>query len=119
MLDFTPVNEKITSLCIRVGNRSFTVVSAYSPISSAEYPGLLVFLEGVLDGPLTWDYVVLLGDFNAHGDDDSDDIGMNSLPDLDQGIFLLLDICVSHRLSITNTMFKLGGVTSAHGTRMP
>ncbi|KAI3353183.1 hypothetical protein L3Q82_019737, partial [Scortum barcoo] len=42
VLEFTPVNERVASLRLRVGDRSLAVVCAYGPVnSSTEYPGLL------------------------------------------------------------------------------
>ncbi|KAI3352134.1 hypothetical protein L3Q82_020940 [Scortum barcoo] len=41
VLEFTPVNERVASLRLRVGDRSLAVVCAYGPNSSTEYPGLL------------------------------------------------------------------------------
>ncbi|KAI3357796.1 hypothetical protein L3Q82_016188 [Scortum barcoo] len=37
VLEFTPVNERVASLRLRVGDRSLTVVCAYGPNSSTEY----------------------------------------------------------------------------------
>ena len=42
VLEFTPVNERVTSLRLQVGHRSLTVLSAYGPNSYVEY---LAFLE--------------------------------------------------------------------------
>ena len=39
VLKFSPVNERVASLCLWVGDRSLTVVSAYVPNSSI-IPGL-------------------------------------------------------------------------------
>ena len=39
VLEFTPVNERVASLHLQVGDRSLTVVSAYGPNGSAELGG--------------------------------------------------------------------------------
>ncbi|KAK3523662.1 hypothetical protein QTP70_006725 [Hemibagrus guttatus] len=94
-------------------DRCLTVVSAYGPNSSVEYPTFLETLRGVLEGALTGDSIVLLGDFNAQVGNDSDTrrgvIGRNGPPDLNSSGVLLLDFCASHSLSIKNTMFKHKG----------
>ncbi|KAK3515413.1 hypothetical protein QTP70_018873 [Hemibagrus guttatus] len=113
VLEFSPINERVVSLCLRAGDRCLTVVSAYGPNSSVEYPTFLETLRGVLEGAPTGDSIVLLGDFNTHVSNDSDTwrcvIGRNSPPDLNLSGVLLLDFCASHSLSITNTMFKHKG----------
>ncbi|GAA6099379.1 uncharacterized protein LOC120491749, partial [Tachysurus ichikawai] len=84
VLEFTPVNERVVSLRLRVGDRSLTVICAYGPNGSVEYPTFLASLGGVLESAPTGDSVVLLGDFNAHVGSDSDTwrgvIGRNAPP---------------------------------------
>ena len=109
MLEFTPVDERVASLRLRVGGRIRTVVCAYGPNSSSQYPPFLDSLEGVLESAHSRDSLFLLGDFNVHVGSDSETcrgvIGRNAPPpDLNPSGVQLLDFCARHRLSITNTI---------------
>ncbi|KAI3352390.1 hypothetical protein L3Q82_005187 [Scortum barcoo] len=117
VLEFTPVNERVASLRLRVGDRALAVVCASTgrtAVQSSTRPSWSPW-EGYLIVLQTGDSIVLLlGDFNAHVGSDSDTwrgvIGRNGLPDLNPSGVLLLDFCASHGLSITNTMFEHKGV---------
>ncbi|TWW66736.1 hypothetical protein D4764_20G0007680, partial [Takifugu flavidus] len=114
ILEFTPVDERVASLRLRVGGRILTVVCAYGPNSSLAYPPFLESLEGVLESALSGGSLILLGDFNAHVGNDSVTwrgvIGKNGPPDLNPNGVLFLDFCARLRLSITNTLFRHKGV---------
>ena len=108
-LEFTSVDERVASLQLQVGGQVLTVVCVYVPNSSSEYPLLLEYLEKVLESAPTGDSIVLLGHFNAHVGNDSENwrgvIGRTGLLDLNQSCVHLRDFFASHSLSLAYTRF--------------
>ncbi|TWW69208.1 hypothetical protein D4764_18G0000140 [Takifugu flavidus] len=100
ILEFTPVDERVASLRLRVGGRILTVVCAYGPNSSSAYPPFLESLEGVLESAPSGGSLILLGDFNAHVGSNSETwrgvIGKNGPPDLCFVIGLLCSSQIVH-----------------------
>lgn len=96
--------------------RSLSVISAHSPNSSAECPGFLKSLGGVVDGFPTWDSTVLMWDLSAQmGNNNNTRKGVmarKSFPNLNpRGVvcsFVHLFICSF--CSFVHTMFNHKGV---------
>ena len=95
VLKFTLVDERVASLRLWVGERVLTVVCAYATNIGKEYPPFLKSFEKVLDSAPTGNDRGLSRGVT----------GRNRLPDLTLSGVQLLDFCVIHSWSITNTMF--------------
>lgn len=91
MLGFSPVDESVASLCLRVG-----VACVYVSNNSSEYSAFLESLDGVLDAPCR-NSKFLAGDFNTHmGNYSMRQRGLtrrNILPNVNLSYVLLLDFC--------------------------
>ena len=72
VLEFTPVDKRVASLCLWAGEQILNVVCAFAPRNGLEYPPFFKSLEEVLESAPTEDSIVLLGDFNSHVGNDSE-----------------------------------------------
>ena len=81
----------------------------YAPNTKSECASFLDEVLGVLEGIPGTDSIVLLGDFNAHVENDAQTwkgvIGKNGDSDINAQGRLLLDFCADGSLSIMNTFF--------------
>ena len=67
VLEFTPVDERVASLCLWVWEGVLTVVCANAPSSSSEFPPFLKSLYKVMESAPTGDSIVLLEDQHSCG----------------------------------------------------
>jgi len=110
VLAFSQANERVASLRLRVaGSKALTVVCAYAPNSSSEFPAFLESVGGVLERALPADSIVVLGDFNAHMGKDRETWRGDWEERLDRTESercFVMDFCASHGLSRTHTVFE-------------
>ena len=99
------MDERVTSLYFQVGKQVMNVVCTYAQNSSSKYPLFLEWRVPLLGTRLSyWDAIMLMWAMTArHGGVAN---GENRLPDLNPLGVHLLDLCASHSLSVTNTIFS-------------
>ena len=71
LFEFTLVDERVTSLCLHVGEKVLTVVCIYDSNTNSESPSILESLEQVHRSASTRDFIVLLRDYSDHLDNDN------------------------------------------------
>ena len=105
--DCTQLSERVAFLRLWP-KQQFSVSTLFGVLR--EYPPFFKVLGSAPPG----DYLVFLGDFNAHVVIDREIwrgvVGKNDPPGLTPSCVLLLDFCACHGLSITNTIFRHKGV---------
>ena len=108
------INDRLMTAQIPLANkRTATVISAYAPTMTNTDETKDAFYEELdsLIASSKTDKLILLGDFNARVGTDyqtwPDAIGRHGVGKCNSNGHLLLRLCVTHNLTITNTMFRL------------
>ena len=94
-------------------NHRITFISAYAPTLPSSDQSKLEFyaaLESILQKIPSSDKVILMGDFNARVGSNSQlwegALGTHGIGKVNDNGLLLLELCVKHNLSISNTFFQ-------------
>lgn len=108
------ISERIMTLNMKLTNsQKITLISVYAPTMTANINVIENFyqeLDNVLSGIPRSNRVILLGDFNARVGKDFElwpsVLGRNGIGKTNSNGLRLLDLCTTHGLTITNTMFR-------------
>ncbi len=109
------LNARLKKLQLPLGHKTnATLVSAYAPMMTNPdeiKDRIYEELDSLISSVPQSEKLIILGDFNAHVGTDhqawQNVIGKHGIGKCNSNGLLLLRLCASHNLAITNTMFRL------------
>ncbi|XP_065575573.1 craniofacial development protein 2-like [Artemia franciscana] len=109
---FTPISSRLLRARIDGTHGKITILTCYAPTNEAkddDKDGLYVLLSSELSSVPPHDYLIVLGDFNACVANSSGlydaAVGPVMVDTLNGSGEWLLNCCITHALSVTNTWF--------------
>ena len=110
VVDCAPLRGRVCLLNLRLHERSLCILQVYSPNMESQYKAFLKEVEVGLGKATSTEYLVLLGDFNAHvGIDNATWKGVirqHGDPDINKNGRCLLQFCATNGLCIMNIFFQ-------------
>ncbi|CAF3749773.1 unnamed protein product [Rotaria sp. Silwood1] len=110
VLEWKPINERVALIRLQLKATTLTIIQVYAPNIEADYMAFLDTVLTAMESVPMKDFILFLGDFNAHVGNDSQTwngvIGLNGDQDLNNQGRCLLDFCATSGLSIMNTFFQ-------------
>ena len=109
VVEWRSISERVALLRLKLKEKTLALVQVHTANTESKYAPFLDEVLGVLEGIPGTDSIVLLGDFRAHVENDSQTwkgvIGKNGDSDTKAQGRLLLDFCAAGDLSIMNMFF--------------
>ena len=110
VVDWVPLEGKVCLLNLRLQKRSVCILQVYAPNIKSQYEAFPEEVEVALEKATSSEFLVLLGDCNAHAGIDNATwkgvIGPRGDPDINKNGKCLLQFCATNGLCIMNTFFQ-------------
>jgi len=112
LIDWKPISNRLMTARFRSGVRNITIINCYAPHEEKDENEKTHFyqqLNHVYDSSPRADIKIVIGDFNAKIGSDNAGVekvmGRHGLGDRNENGEMLVDFCVSHRLTIGGSLF--------------
>ena len=110
VVDWVPLEGRVCLLNLRLQEQSLCILQVYAPHMESQDEAFLEEVEVALEKATLSEFLVLLGDCNAHVGIDNATwkgvVGQHSDPDINKNGRCLLQFCATTRLCIMNTFFQ-------------